>query len=280
MKTRMNSTGVKMLQLLNWAFFAVMIAANYLAVTLPLNHKTTGQLSDQYPNLFVPAPITFSIWGIIYLLIFWFCIKQSKSLFQKNTDEATAETVKKIGVGFMASCVLNAFWICLWHFEYVGFSVVVMLLLLAQLIQINRKIDVLTPVLSLGSRVSLKAPFGVYLGWICIATIANLTAFFVSMGWNGAEVSWASTMVVVGAIITGVALNILRNGYMALSVLWAFTGILIARYNSAVYHRILVWATVFSMLLVAFALVIELIRVLFRKTIIKRLVPQDEVRVS
>lgn len=280
MKAQMNNLGVKTLQLLNWVFFVVMIAANYLAVALPLNHKTTGQLSDQYPNLFVPAPLTFSIWGVIYLLLFWFCVKQSKSMFQRNVDPATGETVKSIGLGFVTSCFLNASWICLWHFEYIAISVVVMVLLLAQLVQINRKIDGIAPALTLGSRVALKAPFGVYLGWICIATIANVTAYLVSWGWTGNEVSWASTMVVIGAIVTGIALNLLRNGYLSLSVLWAFTGILIARHQAAEYHRILVWATVFAMLLVVGALAVELLRSLFRKTIIRPFPPQQRTYIS
>jgi len=280
MKTWMNNVSVKTLQVLNWVFFMVMVAANYLAVALPLNNKTTRQLSDQYPNLFVPAPLTFSIWGVIYLLLFWFCVKQSKSLFQRNIDAATGETVRNVGVGFIVSCVLNAFWICLWHFEYVGLSVLIMFGLLTQLIQLNRNLNGITPALSMGSKVSLKAPFGLYLGWICIATIANVTAWLVSMGWSGSEVSWASTMVVIGAIITGIALNVLRNGFISLSVLWAFTGILIARHQAAEYHRILVWATVFAMLLVTFALFVELLRALFRKSIIKPLAPREGVYIS
>jgi len=148
------------------------------------------------------------------------------------------------------------------------------------LVQINRKIDGIAPALTLGSRVALKAPFGMYLGWICIATIANVTAYLVSLGWTGNEVSWASTMVVIGAIVTGIALNILRNGYLSLSVLWAFTGILIARHQAAEYHRILVWATVFAMLLVVGALAIELLRSLFRKTIIRTFPPQQRTYIS
>ena len=44
---------------LNLLFFAAMIVMNYLANALPLNGKTTGELSDAYPNLFVPAGVTF-----------------------------------------------------------------------------------------------------------------------------------------------------------------------------------------------------------------------------
>ncbi|MFN3411693.1 MAG: hypothetical protein ACK4YF_06020, partial [Exilispira sp.] len=53
---------------------AVMIFLNYRATSLPLNGKSTGELSDQYPNLFVPAGLTFSIWGIIYILLTIFSI--------------------------------------------------------------------------------------------------------------------------------------------------------------------------------------------------------------
>jgi len=30
---------------------------------------STGDLSDLYPNLFTPAGLTFSIWGLIYLAL-------------------------------------------------------------------------------------------------------------------------------------------------------------------------------------------------------------------
>ena len=45
------------------AAFIVMIAVNALANILPFNHLTTGQVSDAYPNLFAPAPLTFGIWA-------------------------------------------------------------------------------------------------------------------------------------------------------------------------------------------------------------------------
>lgn len=41
------------MKILNLLFFALMVLMNYLANALPINGKTTGQLSDFYPNLFV-----------------------------------------------------------------------------------------------------------------------------------------------------------------------------------------------------------------------------------
>ena len=49
--------------------YLTMIVTNYLANALPLNGRSTGDISDAYPSLFTPAGITFSIWGVIYLLL-------------------------------------------------------------------------------------------------------------------------------------------------------------------------------------------------------------------
>jgi hypothetical protein len=42
-----------------------MIVLNVLANALPLGGRTTGEISDAYPNLFAPAGYTFAIWGLI-----------------------------------------------------------------------------------------------------------------------------------------------------------------------------------------------------------------------
>jgi hypothetical protein len=264
----MNTTAVRTLQILNWAFFLAMVFVNFLANYLPINDKTTGALSDQYPNLFVPAPITFSIWGLIYLLLLIYCINQSKGLFSRIVDEITAETVLLVGFRFIITCILNATWIFLWHYEYVGASVVVMLLFLAQLIDINKRLDTMTVYLSNASRFAIKAPFGFYLGWICVATIANITAFLVNIKWDRAgesEVFWTCLMVIIAALIVSYSLIKLRNFYIGLAVIWAFAGIIYARLNAPVYERFIVWTTVFSIGLVALLTVIEISRALFRK---------------
>jgi hypothetical protein len=56
----------KQLAIFNLFGFILTIVLNGLANALSINGKTTGELSDAYPNLFVPAGFTFSIWAIIY----------------------------------------------------------------------------------------------------------------------------------------------------------------------------------------------------------------------
>lgn len=268
MNTIAKQIGVKTLQVLNWGFFIIMVATNYLANALPFNNKTTGQLSDQYPNLFVPAGITFSIWGIIYLLLLIFCVKQSKNLFSKSPDPSTNALVDKIGLRFVVSCILNSLWILYWHYEHLFFSVIIMLSLLIILIDIVRRIHFLSKNAEIQIPVVAKAAFGMYLGWICIATIANVTAVLVFFGWNGfgqSEVFWTCLMVLIGALLVGITLLKFNNAFIGASVLWAFAGIIIKRIEATEYHRFIVWVAVFAIIVVMTCIFIETTKSAFRK---------------
>lgn len=231
-----------MIKYLNIVLFAVMILMNYLANALPLNGKTTGQLSDSYPNLFVPAGITFSIWGIIYLLIFGYCIVQFKN---SNQD-----IVSNIGWYFGVTCILNALWIVCWHYEKLPLSIIVMIGLLLTLIYIN----IIIRDIPFGI---IKASFGIYLGWICIATIANVTALLVNYNWSGygiSEETWTIIMIAAGTIIATITLYRLWNPFIGLSVIWAFTGIIIKRQDD---YRSIVIAAIIAIILVTIGTILE-----------------------
>lgn len=215
---------------LNLLLFAAMVVMNYLATALPLNGKTTGELSDNYPNLFVPAGITFSIWGIIYILLLIFCVVQFTTSHQA--------VISRIGWLFGLTCIFNSLWIVAWHYEKLPLSVIIMAGLLVSLIWINIFIRDLPDGI-------IKVGFGVYLGWICIATIANVTALLVSNGWDGfgiSEQTWAIIMIVVGAIIASLAIWGFTNPFIGLAVVWAFAGIMIKRQDD--YRAIFMTAAV------------------------------------
>lgn len=268
MNTIAKQIGVKTLQILNWGFFLIMVATNYLANAVPFNDKTTGQLSDQYPNLFVPAGITFSIWGIIYLLLFIFCVKQSKNLFSQTPDPSTNALVDKIGLRFVVSCILNSLWILYWHYEHLFFSVIIMLSLLIILLDIARRINFLSKNTEIHIPIVAKAAFGIYLGWICIATIANITAVLVFFGWDAfgqSETFWTCLMVIIGALVVSFTLAKVNNAFIGAAVLWAFVGIIIKRIEAPEYHRFIVWITVFAIIIVVMSIFIETTKTAFRK---------------
>lgn len=192
---------------------------NYLANALPLNGKTTGQLSDQYPNLFVPAGITFSIWGVIYLLLLVFCILQ---FFRKNND-----AVQSIGSLVIINFGLNAAWIVSWHYEFIVVSLLIMAGLLLTLVFINKSL--------IGNHAYFfKLTFGIYLGWICIAAIANVTTLLVHYNWTGfgiTEEVWAILMILAGCAIAGFVIQRLKNPFIAIAVCWGFMGIILKRHD-------------------------------------------------
>lgn len=219
-----------MIKYINLVLFAGMIVMNYLATALPLNNKTTGELSDSFPNLFVPAGITFSIWGVIYLLLLVFCVLQF--------TVSNQIIISNISWLFGISCILNALWIVTWHYGRLPLSLLVMLGMLVTLIYIN----IIIKDLPLGL---IKASFGIYLGWICIATIANVTALLVHYNWNGfgiSEEAWTIIMIAVGALIVSLTLYRLDNPFIGLSVIWAFTGIIIKRQGD--FRSIVITATI------------------------------------
>jgi len=225
-----------MIRYINLFLFTGMIIMNYLANALPLNNKTTGQLSDLYPNLFVPAGITFSIWGVIYLLLAIYCIIQ----FNAHSKAIAVS----IGWLFALSCVMNGLWIVAWHFEKLSLSLLIMIVLLVSLIFINMMIRELPFGI-------IKVVFGIYLGWICIATIANVTALLVSIHWDGfglREDIWAITMIAAGTLIVTLTLIKFNNPFIGLAVIWAFTGIIIKRHED---YRMIALVALIGLLIVA-----------------------------
>jgi len=234
-----------MIKYINILLAAGMLAVNYLANALPINNKTTGELSDSFPNLFVPAGLTFSIWGIIYLLIIIYCVVQ----FTGSDKEA----IINISWLFGLSCILNILWILFWHYGRLPLSLLVMTGLLVTLVAINISIR------DLPSGI-IKATFGIYLGWICLAMIANVTALVVGYNWIGFNISQevlTIVMIFTGALIAGITLLKLNNPYTGLSVIWAFAGIAIKRQED---YRTVFISAVIAMSLIALVTVWGFIR--------------------
>lgn len=226
-----NNARIGFLQLLNIAAFVAMVVVNGLADFVPINGQTTGAISNQYPNLFTPASITFSIWAVIYSLLLLFCFYQGSTLFEieKRRLDKKEKVVDRIGILFILSCLLNIAWIFAWHYHVLWLSVLIMLGLLTVLAKIFLRIHA-------GALYNGKAkwfvyvPFSIYLGWISIATIANITAWLVGIGWDGFDIPawiWTVIMIITGTALGAVVLIKKNNIYFALVIIWAFIGIII-----------------------------------------------------
>lgn len=212
--------------------FSVVLALtiNILASALPLNGQNTGEISDRFDVYFVPAGYVFAIWLVIY--IGWIAF----TIFQFLPSQKENPRLRKLGYWFALSGVFNAAWLFCWHYNLFGLSVLVMLALLGSLVVSYLKLDVGRTKAGAGESWAVDVPFGVYLGWVSVATIANITSWLYSIDWNGFGVApqvWAVIMLAVASVV-GILMAFLRRdaGYLFVFV-WAFAGIAVEQAGTA-----------------------------------------------
>jgi hypothetical protein len=256
------SRSVLILSILNLLGFLGTVVVNGLAVALPLNNKTTAQLSDLYPNLFVPAGLTFAIWGLIYVLLAIFVIYQLIPSVRRDAQKV--DFVQRIGPLFFVSCLANIGWIFAGHYEIVPLSLALMLVLLGCLLAIYLRLNIGKSEATKAEKYSVHLPFSVYLGWITIATIANVTALLVDINWGRwglSEQFWAVAVIVVGIAIALSVLFTRKDIYYCLVVDWALLGILIKRLSiTTVPAQSVVVVTIVGMVLITGGVIAQLIR--------------------
>lgn len=218
----------KVLALLQIGFYIAMVTVNAMANILPINGYNTGEISNRYPNLFVPAGFTFGIWSVIYFLLLLYISFSSQLLWKQNEENAAFKAVNHIAPLFILSCTLNAIWIVNWHYLYIYLSLLIMLFLLGTLISITNKNEAVKNQLTYTQRFLLFTPFIVYLAWICVATIANTTALLVSIHWNGFHIApwiWSCMMIVIACVLAAVYTLKRKAVAFALVIAWALFGI-------------------------------------------------------
>jgi benzodiazapine receptor len=214
------------------------IAVNGLANALPLNGLTTGEISDRFHVYFVPAGYVFSIWGLIYLALVAYAVYQALPAQRENPR------LQSIVELFALSCVANALWQVLWHYEVFLLTLAAMLTLLLVLIFIYLRLGIGRARVPTAEKWLVHVPFSIYLGWITVATIANVTTVLDYLGWAGWGVpqAWAVVMMVAGAGIAS-AMGLTRGdvAYM-LVIVWSFVGIAV-KHAATPLVSIAAWAT-------------------------------------
>lgn len=205
---------------INAGFFAVTLIINALGAFGLINGLSQKEISDRYITLITPSPATFSIWSVIYTLLL---ISIIVMIFKKN-DAYYDRAVDKISILFIISCVLNILWIVTFSFVLVELSVLfifafvlVLALICRQLLAIHEKKRWLLPV-----------TFGLYTGWLTIATVVNISAALVKINWNGfgiADHIWATAILIIAVGIVFLILTQIRNAAFPLSIAWAYFGI-------------------------------------------------------
>jgi benzodiazapine receptor len=202
--------------------FVLTLGVNGLAGTTVLNGRTTAQVSDLYANPFTPAGYVFAIWGIIYALLLVFAIYQA---LPKQKDKPFQNQISAL---FILSSIFNVVWLFLWQYDYITVSVVLMFALLATLTAIYLRLRIGKSSVPLKDKLCVHLPFSVYLGWITVASIANVAAALVSVRWNGFGLSaetWAIAAMSIALIVTLIVIAARKDVAYSLVVMWALAGI-------------------------------------------------------
>lgn len=210
---------LRTLQIINAFALIFTLTINALANILPINGMNTGELSALYPSLFTPAGFTFSIWSVIYLLLIGFVIVQ-RSISEKPY-------FKELSLWFWLSCVANCTWILAWHYQLIFASVIIMLTLLYSLtnlfliVQKDQQFNLL-------QKIFVQLPFVFYFAWICVATIANISALLVSLSWDGGflpPVIWTIIMTTIATALGMIIVWKYKTPAFFLVLIWALFGI-------------------------------------------------------
>ena len=197
----------------------------------PIQEAAGGALSAD-ATLLAPAGPAFSIWSVIYLGLLGYAVWQLLPAQSREGDSALRQ--RTLGYPVAATLLLNAAWILSVQAGLLALSAVVIVVLLVALL--------VTFVLVVRTRrrgqgvvesVLVDGTVGLYLGWVCVATAANITALLTADGFDGwslAPDAWGVTIVVVAGL-AGLALAVFGAGRLAptASLAWGLVWVAVSR---------------------------------------------------
>lgn len=185
-----------------------------------IQNASGGALSADATPL-APAGPAFSIWSVIYLGL------AAYGVWQVLPKHRARDRVRWLG---LASMVLNAAWILLAQAGMLALTVVVIVALLAVLLAIFERLRKRAPE-GIVEAIVVDGTFGLYLGWVCVATVANIAAWLASLGVRPVEFEVPTVVMLLVAAAIGVAIAWRGRGRFApaLSLAWGLAWIGVAR---------------------------------------------------
>jgi len=206
--------------LLILAAFLATVGMNAAANLLPLNGRTTGEIADQFRIFITPAGYVFSIWSLIYVGL------AAYVGWQFTRSGRSSPRVSGLARLFIITSIANIVWLELWHYGQHVLTLAAMLVLFAALVIIYLRLK-LEPAASRAEWWCVDAPFSLYVGWVTVATLVNLSVVLDIVGrpFGMTAEAWALAMVVLATLIAlGVGLKQRDPIYVAV-IAWALAGI-------------------------------------------------------
>jgi translocator protein len=209
------------------------LIANGAANAIPLNGRNTGEISDSFNVLFVPAGYVFGIWGIIYIGMLAYMV------YHSLPNQRTNPRLRSSGWLFALSSLANGAWIFAWHYGFYLITLIIMIILLISLIMAYLNLKIGSEIYTQREMWLISVPVSTYLGWITVATIANATDVLSYFGWQGGGINpqaWTILLLIVGVLLAA-AIAFIRHDIPILIVfIWAFSGISVRWLNMPILN--------------------------------------------
>lgn len=188
---RVRQVGITIAML--FCVFGTLVGVGVLGTRV--EESSGGRLASD-ATLIAPAGPAFSIWSVIYLGLAAFTV------WQWLPGQATSPRLRRIGWAAALTMVLNAVWLLVTQQGWLWVSVLVIVVLaltLGWLLRTPPATD------SLAEKVVVDGTFGLYLGWVAVATCANIAATLVGSGVPATGVGAVISTAVVLAAVAGLA---------------------------------------------------------------------------
>lgn len=210
----------KRLAILNITSYVWMVALNALAILLPMNNRTTQEISNQYHHILTPAGFTFAIWSVIYIALLVMVLYLLKE---------QGESVNQLGGWFILSSIANGLWIMAWHFDFLWLSLVLTSVIVVSLAIIYRRLqEERKQSKKMVKNIMISLPISIYFAWSIIAWVENLAVVLVQQkitGFGLSQVFWGNVAIALILGVTCIVIEWYKDIAFTLTVAFALFGV-------------------------------------------------------
>lgn len=261
---------IRKLALYNCIAFFLHLLVTFLTQVKIISHKNVGEVANEYPSLFTPATITFSIWALIYLSLSVFCIYHLLMAYRTGVTSTANKKLANSYPFFIINNLATIAWLIAWTNEKLLLSVLLIFVQLVTLIILHNSLCIHDATRSMASKICTQFPISIYFGWITVATVANISTWLTSIKWDGwgiSAINWSITIIGLVAVIAIWVMNHRLNVWYGLVVIWGLWGIALklTAIDKADYEPV-IYVVYGSMLLIGGHILIALIRNLRKKS--------------
>ncbi len=245
----------KVLAIIHASVLSILIYWNYYINTGKINGKTVGDISDKLNNLFTPAGYAFAIWGIIYVGLIIVAAYMLFCAFKERNSRFIIESTPTL----IATHLFNGIWLWCWINMKIGFSVLAMISILILLTLTSTRSNVKQSNTSKKLTTLVKVPIGLYMGWICVATIANISTYlkYINFESSISEILWTQITIILATLL-GIFLVVIRKQIEVGGVIiWALIAIAIRHCDKI---EVIVYTAIICAILIAITIVLKLLK--------------------